>query len=124
MRHPKRAITRDLRTRRPKRPGRERAELEALTWPDKDRPGQGLHRGAGRGRPVQAGALGARAVSGPAMLVRDVMTRDPATVALKPIDTMGASQATRDQRDPGEQRRRKSQQDAAAVALKRMLRNP
>ncbi len=37
MRHPKRAITRDIRTRRPKRPGRERAELEAMTWPDKMR---------------------------------------------------------------------------------------
>jgi acetoin utilization protein AcuB len=35
MRHPKRAITRDIRTRRPKRPGRERAELETATWPDR-----------------------------------------------------------------------------------------
>lgn len=34
MRHPKRAITRDIRTRRPKRPGREAAELEALAWPE------------------------------------------------------------------------------------------
>ena len=31
MRHPKRAITRDVRVRQPKGRGRERAELEALT---------------------------------------------------------------------------------------------
>lgn len=35
MTHPKRAITRDIRTRKPKRPGRERDELEALFWPEK-----------------------------------------------------------------------------------------
>lgn len=35
MSHPKRAITRDIRTRRPKRPGRGRDELEALSWPEK-----------------------------------------------------------------------------------------
>ena len=57
------------------------------------------------------------------LLARLLVEPSPANVALKPIDTMGASQATRDQRDPGERRRRKSQQDAAAVALKRMLRN-
>ncbi len=34
MSHPKRAITRDIRTRRPKRIGREAAELEALAWPE------------------------------------------------------------------------------------------
>jgi acetoin utilization protein AcuB len=34
MKHPKRAITRDIRTRRPKRPDRATAESEALTWPD------------------------------------------------------------------------------------------
>lgn len=34
MRHPKRAITRDIRTRRPKRVGRARADLEATAWPD------------------------------------------------------------------------------------------
>lgn len=34
MLHPKRAITRDIRTRRPKRPGRQAAELEAMTWPE------------------------------------------------------------------------------------------
>ncbi len=34
MRHPKRAITRDIRTRQPKRRGREAAELDAQTWPD------------------------------------------------------------------------------------------
>jgi acetoin utilization protein AcuB len=33
MRHPKRTITRALRTRRPIHPGRERDELEAVTWP-------------------------------------------------------------------------------------------
>ena len=35
MKHPKRAITRDIRTRKPKRPGRERDELQALGWPEK-----------------------------------------------------------------------------------------
>ena len=34
MSHPKRAITRDIRTRRPKRVGRETAELEAQAWPE------------------------------------------------------------------------------------------
>lgn len=34
MRHPRRAITREIRTRKPKRPGREWADLEALTWPE------------------------------------------------------------------------------------------
>ena len=34
MRHPKRAITRDVRTRRPKRPGRAAMESDALTWPE------------------------------------------------------------------------------------------
>jgi acetoin utilization protein AcuB len=34
MSRPKRAITRDIRTRRPKRGGRETAELEAMTWPE------------------------------------------------------------------------------------------
>jgi acetoin utilization protein AcuB len=33
-RHPKRAIPREIRTRRPLHPGRERDELEALTWPE------------------------------------------------------------------------------------------
>ncbi len=34
MRHPKRSITRDIRTRRPLHPGRDADELEALTWPE------------------------------------------------------------------------------------------
>jgi len=34
MSRPKRAITRDVRTRRPKRAGREAAELEEMTWPE------------------------------------------------------------------------------------------
>jgi len=34
MRHPRRAITREIRTRQPKRRGREWADLEALTWPE------------------------------------------------------------------------------------------
>ena len=34
MRHPKRAITRDIRTRRPKRVGREAAERTVATWPE------------------------------------------------------------------------------------------
>jgi acetoin utilization protein AcuB len=33
-RHPKRAITRAIRTRRPVHPGREAEELEAQTWPE------------------------------------------------------------------------------------------
>jgi acetoin utilization protein AcuB len=34
MRHPKRTISRDIRTRRPLHPGREGDELEDLTWPE------------------------------------------------------------------------------------------
>lgn len=34
MRHPKRAITRAIRTRRPRQPGRETGELERATWPE------------------------------------------------------------------------------------------
>ena len=34
MRHPKRTITRDIRTRRPLHPARDADELEALTWPE------------------------------------------------------------------------------------------
>ena len=34
MNHPKRAITRDIRTRRPKRPGQEVVELETTTRPE------------------------------------------------------------------------------------------
>ncbi|HXJ81325.1 MAG TPA: CBS domain-containing protein [Candidatus Methylomirabilis sp.] len=34
MSRPTRAITRDIRTRQPKRRGREAAELEAMTWPE------------------------------------------------------------------------------------------
>jgi acetoin utilization protein AcuB len=34
MKHPKRAITREIRTRRPKRAGRERQEWEASGWPE------------------------------------------------------------------------------------------
>jgi acetoin utilization protein AcuB len=33
-RHPRRTITREIRTRRPLHPGREPDELEAVTWPD------------------------------------------------------------------------------------------
>ena len=33
MRHPKRALTRDIRTRNPKRLARARRELEEPTWP-------------------------------------------------------------------------------------------
>src|SRR3989304_2648438 len=35
MSHPKRAITRDIRTRKPKRPGRGLDEVEALSWPER-----------------------------------------------------------------------------------------
>lgn len=34
MRHPKRSITREVRTRRPVHPGREADELEAIEWPE------------------------------------------------------------------------------------------
>jgi len=34
MRHPKRSITRDVRTRRPVHPGREAEEVGALQWPE------------------------------------------------------------------------------------------
>jgi acetoin utilization protein AcuB len=34
MKHPKRSLTREVRTRRPLHPGREAEELESLTWPD------------------------------------------------------------------------------------------
>lgn len=34
MRHPKRAITREIRTRRPLHPGREADELDAERWPE------------------------------------------------------------------------------------------
>jgi len=33
-RHPKRTITREIRTRRPLHPGREEDDLQALTWPE------------------------------------------------------------------------------------------
>ncbi len=45
MRHPRRAITREIRTRQPKRRGRERAELEAQTWPDTLRVSDVMTRG-------------------------------------------------------------------------------
>ena len=34
MSHPKRVITRDVRTRNPKRPARARRELEESSWPE------------------------------------------------------------------------------------------
>jgi len=34
MRHPKRSITRDIRTRRPLHPGRDADERDALQWPE------------------------------------------------------------------------------------------
>ena len=34
MKHPKRAITRDVRTRNPKRPGRAGRELDEAAWPE------------------------------------------------------------------------------------------
>lgn len=45
MRHPKRTITRALRTRRPIHPGREMDELEALTWPESLRVADCMTRG-------------------------------------------------------------------------------
>lgn len=35
MRHPTRALTRDVRTRRPKRPGSDLAETETAAWPER-----------------------------------------------------------------------------------------
>jgi acetoin utilization protein AcuB len=46
MRHPKRTITRAVRTRRPIHPGREGDELEALTWPESLRVADCMTRGA------------------------------------------------------------------------------
>ncbi len=46
MRHPKRTITRALRTRRPIHPGRESDELEAMTWPESLRVADCMTRGA------------------------------------------------------------------------------
>ena len=45
MRHPKRTITRALRTRRPIHPGRERDELDAITWPESLRVADCMTRG-------------------------------------------------------------------------------
>jgi acetoin utilization protein AcuB len=45
MRHPKRTITRALRTRRPLHPGRDRDALEALTWPESLRVADCMTRG-------------------------------------------------------------------------------
>jgi acetoin utilization protein AcuB len=39
MRHPKRAIRRDIRTRKPRHPGREAREVEAMNWPESIRVG-------------------------------------------------------------------------------------
>lgn len=43
-RHPRRTITRDIRTRRSLHPGREQDELDALTWPDSIRVGDRMTR--------------------------------------------------------------------------------
>jgi acetoin utilization protein AcuB len=51
MRHPKRAILREIRTRKPKRPGREQAALAALTWPDDLRVRDLMSRGPATIRP-------------------------------------------------------------------------
>jgi acetoin utilization protein AcuB len=44
MRHPKRSIGRQIRTRRPLHPGREPGELEAVTWPESIRVGDRMTR--------------------------------------------------------------------------------
>jgi acetoin utilization protein AcuB len=44
-RHPKRSITRDIRTRRPVHPGRLADELEAVTWPESLRVRDHMSRG-------------------------------------------------------------------------------
>jgi CBS domain-containing protein len=46
MRHPKRTITRAVRTRRPLHPGRDGDELEAVTWPESLRVADCMTRGA------------------------------------------------------------------------------
>jgi acetoin utilization protein AcuB len=46
MRHPKRTLTREIRTRRPRHPGRGAAELEAETWPESLRVADCMTRGA------------------------------------------------------------------------------
>jgi acetoin utilization protein AcuB len=51
MRHPKRAIPRDIRTRRPKRVGREPAERETAAWPEAV-----VRAGDVMSRPVTVGA--------------------------------------------------------------------
>jgi acetoin utilization protein AcuB len=45
MRHPKRAVTRDIRTRRPIHPARAGDELEAETWPETMRVADRMTRG-------------------------------------------------------------------------------
>jgi acetoin utilization protein AcuB len=45
MRHPKRTITRALRTRRPLHPSRERDELDAVAWPESMRVADCMTRG-------------------------------------------------------------------------------
>jgi acetoin utilization protein AcuB len=45
MGHPKRALTRALRTRRPLHPGRESDELDAMTWPESLRVADCMTRG-------------------------------------------------------------------------------
>jgi acetoin utilization protein AcuB len=54
MRHPTRTITRALRTRRPLHPGRERDELDAMTWPESMRVADCMTRGVAT---IHAGAL-------------------------------------------------------------------
>lgn len=64
MKHPKRAITRDIRTRNPKRPARARRELEEASWPE----------GVVRVRDVMAR---------PAVTFRQVMTVGAAVKAMR-----------------------------------------
>ena len=64
MKHPKRAITRDIRTRNPKRPARARRELEESSWPE----------GVVRVRDVMAR---------PAVTFRQVMTVGAAVKAMR-----------------------------------------
>jgi acetoin utilization protein AcuB len=51
MRHPKRAIVREIRTRRPLHPAREADELDAVTWPESMRVGEHMSRGVVTVRP-------------------------------------------------------------------------
>jgi CBS domain-containing protein len=95
-RHPKRTITRALRTRRPLHPGRERDTLEAMTWPESLRVSDCMTRGVATIHP-DALARGAAdmmrtrrirhlpVVDGDAGLIGIVTDRDLGQVVFDPV---------------------------------------